>query len=61
MSKMMKYELAVRGSDKKLHPTGIWKRGYKMGQVEDELNTVICKIGLPCVILVSPLNKPDEE
>ena len=55
MGRMMKYEIYVRDERGVLIPTGLWERGYKLNQVEAELNRKIAKIGKPCTILTSLL------
>ena len=52
---MNRYELYVLDEEGKLHPTGIWKRGHRMTQVEEEFRKAIYKIGKPCSILITQL------
>ena len=51
---MNKYELYIFDNGR-LHPTGIWTRGHRIGQIDDRFRKDIKKIGKPCAILVSTL------
>jgi len=50
---MTHYEIYVVTKKGKLKPTGVWDRGYKVSDVEDNLGRAIKKINKPCVIVQS--------
>ena len=52
---MKKYEIYVLGQDGKLHPTGIWARGYSFRGAELSLEKPLMDIDKPCTILISKL------
>lgn len=52
---MNRYEIYVLDEDGKLHPTGIWERGYRLNEVERDLSKFIWKIEKPCTILITKL------
>ena len=56
---MNKYELYewIQGT---LHPTGIWARGYSMGDAEFDLKKSIRKFDKPVVIVITPMKHGED-